>query len=90
MEGFFKFIIIVVFVVIGFVVFVAVRSSREDEVKNYFKDKEEKPTKIEENFLIRGPYFYKESGGSIYRVETDKKNVYWFRFGIFGMDVEKE
>ena len=81
------FIYAVIFIV-AIAIIACINSGYEKEIKEWAAKNNEKVETIERCFFHIGPYYISKNC-YIYRVETNT-GVYWFRYGLFYDDIEKE
>lgn len=81
---------VIIFLVIGLVIFLAVcaHNSNEEDAAQWVINRGEKVVDNHRGFFDTGPYWHAKNIQFV-RIETDKGNVYWFRYG-WGRTINQE
>jgi hypothetical protein len=81
------FMYVVIFIV-AVLILAAINVSYETEIKEWATENGKKVESIERCHFLTGPYYVSKSC-HIYKVKAND-GVYWFRYGLFYDDIEKE
>lgn len=81
---------VIILLVIGLAIFLAVYShdSNEKDAVDWVNRNGEKVIDTNRGFFDTGPYWHAKNVQFV-RIETDKGNVYWFRYG-WGRTIKQE